>query len=365
MEIKTTATVLNIRRQPNGKIVGRVPKDTVIEAIEIDNGWVKFEYKGKIAYLSSQFTQNIDAKTSVQKGIVKPNLLNMRKKPGGKIIDRLRGNTVINIISDENGWIKTDSNGKIGYVSAQFIKKLEAGEGAFFYQSNKLKALDLKPEKQLSNEGSREAKVMAKTWNKYGNLLYAIAQKLEIEVASAIAVLAVESGGKGFGSDEKMIIRFENHLFYTYWGKANIGTYNKHFQYNKSKQWQGHKFRSEENSEWENFHGNQIKEWEAFEFAKSIDEKAAMFSISMGAPQVMGFNYKKLGYSDVTAMYNNFCSDIRFHIFGLFDFFNSRMIEALKNKDFTTFARYYNGAGQAERYGKVIENYYESFLGIK
>jgi hypothetical protein len=35
-----------------------------------------------------------------------------------------------------------------------------------------------------------------------------------IDAAIAVAVLAVEAGGRAFGGDGRMIIRLENHIFY-------------------------------------------------------------------------------------------------------------------------------------------------------
>lgn len=44
----------------------------------------------------------------------------------------------------------------------------------------------------------------------------------------------------------------------------------------------------------------------------------------------MGFNYKSVGYSTVQDMFDKFSGDIRYHIEGLFDFFDKRMIKALQ-----------------------------------
>ncbi len=64
-------------------------------------------------------------------------------------------------------------------------------------------------------------------------------------------------------------------------------------------------------------------------------------------------------------MFEKFNSDIRFHIKGLFDFFNKPMINALRKLDFVTFAGYYNGSGQKEKYGERIQNHYDAFKKIK
>ena len=112
------------------------------------------------------------------------------------------------------------------------------------------------------------------------------------------------------------------------------------------------------------FHGNQDLEWEVFSLAKKLDKKAALKSISMGMPQIMGFNHKKIGYKSVNKMYNDFCRDIRYHILSLFEFLDEKMIQALQQKDFELFARYYNGAGQAATYGEWIRENHEEFKEV-
>jgi len=40
------------------------------------------------------------------------------------------------------------------------------------------------------------------------------------------------------------------------------------------------------------------------------------------------------------------------------------MLDALRNKDFASFAGLYNGSGQKEKYGGWIQEYYEAFKAI-
>ncbi len=91
-----------------------------------------------------------------------------------------------------------------------------------------------------------------------------------------------------------------------------------------------------------------------------------MRSISMGAPQIVGFNHARIGYDSVRGMFAAFQRDIRYQILGLFDFLkgpgmSSPMIVALQHRQFGDFAARYNGPGQAARYGDLIESHYEIF----
>ena len=81
----------------------------------------------------------------------------------------------------------------------------------------------------------------------------------------------------------------------------------------------------------------------------------------MGAPQIMGFHYQRIGYDTVQDMFEKFNAEIRFHILGLFDFFDNSMIQALKKLEFVTFAGKYNGSGQMEKYGQWIRNHYDAY----
>ena len=107
-----------------------------------------------------------------------------------------------------------------------------------------------------------------------------------------------------------------------------------------------------------------------FDFARELSAPAAMRSISMGLPQIMGFNYAAIGYDSVGEMFDNFSNDVRFHILGLFDFIRgagntSLMLQALQTQDFEKFASRYNGPGQAAKYGDWIEAKFEIFNQIK
>jgi hypothetical protein len=87
-----------------------------------------------------------------------------------------------------------------------------------------------------------------------------------------------------------------------------------------------------------------------------------MYSISMGMPQIMGFNHKRIGYKSVKKMFDSFARSERSQIIGLFDFMggrNSKMTKALRQKDFSTFARLYNGPGKAAEYAGRIKTYFD------
>lgn len=216
-------------------------------------------------------------------------------------------------------------------------------------------------------------RLAADIWNRYGGLLGALAKVLNIEPGVAVATLAIESGGQAFGPDGRMIIRFENHVFYSQWGKNNQSKFGQHFAYNAGQTWTGHKWRPTPNEAWRpsnlaDFHGVQSREWDVLNFARTLDDTAAKMSISMGAPQIMGFNYALIGFASVQDMFNAFRAGERDQVIGFFDFVqnvSANAVKALQARDFKTFATYYNGSGQAVMYGNLIKASYDAFKQLQ
>jgi len=240
----------------------------------------------------------------------------------------------------------------------------------FLIKQNILHKVNPPPTKKLKTTGKANyrQRLIRRIWNNYGGLLEGLSKMLEIEPAVAAAVLCVESKGKGFARDGRMIIRFENHIFWKYWGKSHPSFFFSHFRFDSHKAWRGHKFRGSLKNGWTTFHQKgQAGEWEVFEFARSKHQRFSMYSISMGMPQIMGFNHKKIGYESVTHMFNSFAQSERNQIIGLFDFIggiNSNMGGALRKKEFLTFAKQYNGPGKAKVYANRIKIYYELIKDI-
>lgn len=223
---------------------------------------------------------------------------------------------------------------------------------------------------KLPTGAGSDDKRAARTWNRYGWLLLTLADQFGFDPGAAVAVLAIESGGQGFGPDGRMIIRFENHVFFDRWGKYHPERFQAHFTFDPAKRWQKHQWRSQSNAPWRDFHNQQPGEWAVFEFACTLDDLAARLSISMGAPQIMGFNYATLGYESVGQMFSDFSQNDRAQILGLFDFIcgpqaNSRRLPALQAREFDNFAALYNGPGQAAQYGSLLRNVFEAFQRLK
>jgi hypothetical protein len=216
----------------------------------------------------------------------------------------------------------------------------------------------LEPDRPVATHTDHAA---VRAWNRFGSLLKALSERLGIEPELAAAVVAVESGGRGFEA-QRMIIRFENHVFHRLWGKDNPQVFDAHFRFDPRERWKGHEWRPAANHAWQRFHGNQDAEWRVFDFACALDDTAAKESISMGLPQIMGFNHARIGYKTVQEMFAAFSTGEAVQLIGFFDF--AKDIPGLKSKDFHAFARGYNGEGQAAEYARRMTSAYETLKTV-
>ncbi|HZS07617.1 MAG TPA: N-acetylmuramidase domain-containing protein [Blastocatellia bacterium] len=302
---------------------------------------------------------------------------NLREGPGQefKIKIELKAKTKLAVLETGQGqdgkWLSVSVDGLKGFVHGNLVllpeQKIMSG---FLIHQPGVVDLPLAPAVALSvpvNQGS-DAVMVARIWNKYGGLIKALATRIGVDPGVAVAVVATESGGSGF-SHGRLIIRFENHLFWRFWGKDNADTFNAFFRFNQQQPWKGHEFRSAANQPWQSFHGDQDAEWKVFSKAVLLNEEAGLRSISMGLPQILGDNHSLIGYDSVQEMFSAFQADERIQLIGFFDFIQgphnvSTRVSALQHKDFVAFASQYNGAGQAAVYGELIRKRFEAFAAL-
>lgn len=152
------------------------------------------------------------------------------------------------------------------------------------------------------------------------------------------AFLQVESGGVGFdATTKKIIIQFE-----PIWFKRKA-------PYAPSGKWSTNRVE------------RQSQEWIAFNDAFSKNANAAMESTSIGLGQIMGFHYKRLGYSTVGEMWDDAKKGEDRQLFQMSEFIRTDTIlhSAIKRKDWHTVAVRYNGSGYmdiAKKYGREPYN---------
>jgi hypothetical protein len=312
---------------------------------------------------------------SYSQATVTSTTLNVRRagRVAAERVGELRRGAVVQVLGREGHWYEITDGTIRGFVHGDYLRLdgTLAADG-FFCHDDVLCGSSLAPASRqcIAATGlGGTALAAARAWNRYGGMLAPLSDKAGIKPAAAVAVLCVESSGQGMSDTGRLVIRFENHVFWDRWGKHHPDDFGARFTYDRAKRWTGHKYRARAADPWKSAHLGQTAEWEAFSIARALDEPAAMQSISMGAPQIMGFNHAAIGYDSAKEMFDRFAADERFHIHGLFDFVKgsaqtSRMLEALRREEYEQFATHYNGNGQAAVYGARIRAAATAFTGI-
>jgi len=177
------------------------------------------------------------------------------------------------------------------------------------------------------------------------------AQLLGCDPACLKAVQRVETGGKGgFEAPGKPQILFEGHVFYRELkalGK-DVEALCKTHPNIVYKNWTKGKYLGG------------IKEWSRLEEAMKIDRSCAIKSASWGMFQIMGNNYKNCGCGSVEEFYNLMCKN-QFSQFmlGMEFMKRSNLVTHLISKNWSAFARGYNGPGYAvNKYDSKLKDAY-------
>ena len=392
---------LNVRSQPQGALVTTVAHGSTIVALEPEatvrakvgqyGQWLHVRLDdGREAYTAAWYlkllpvtdttvdsTVDSTAQPTVEVWVYSPEVgyLNIRKAPStrGALITQAQHNASVTSLEP-----KADTQAKLGQRGQWLHLRLDDGQEGYAAASYLSPVSPAPPDTSL--EPPEEDKItitaslstterqVAQTWNRLGGRLQALAEQLGIDPGIAAAVWKVESGGAPFGPDGRMTIHFENQVFYDYWGKNRPDVFNQHFTFNSGKRWTGHQWRPSPGESWRACHQNQNGEWQTLNFACTLDDTAARSAISMGGPQIMGFNYKSLGYTSVQEMFNAFAGSEGNQVLGFFNFCRSRgtkTIQMLQNSDFVGFAGIYNGSGQAQSYGRLIQQAYDAYRRLK
>lgn len=177
-----------------------------------------------------------------------------------------------------------------------------------------------------------------------------VAEELGVEVAAIKAVVKIEAGPEleGFWAPGVPVVNYAKSLFDKYNGKT------------KGRKLKDAKVPS-------GLTGYALKEWTSLTNARKINADAADMGTYWGMFQIGGFNYKLCGCESVEEMVAKVCES-EFSQLEMFAVFirNSGMLESLKKKDWTTFARKYNGPSYAKRgYHTRMAKEYANFKNEK
>lgn len=371
-------TLVNLRSGPGEQfaVIGQLPKHSEVIVQRSADGWSEIETIPITGYLRADLVRiaplaervALHQPASAPLATVKTDWLRLRKGPSESfdILAYLPAGNQLQVMDPTQDWVRVRPIIESAFVAQTYLAPVV----------DELSAIPpglgdpLKPPDHqiipIQDTFSPAQQTMAANWNDYGGLIQEISSKFSLDPVVALAVLSVETHGKGFGPDGRLLIRFENHYFYHCWGKDNEDLFHRLFRFHSEQPWQGHQYRRSTSAKWHDVHtGDQRSEWDAFEFARQLDRSAAFQSIGMGSPLIMGTNFDLVGYDSPEDMFYAFQSDFRQQIWALFHYFERKnMISELISEDFVRFAASYNGPNQASTYGEKLKRHVEQFRKI-
>lgn len=151
---------------------------------------------------------------------------------------------------------------------------------------------------------------------------------LGCEVAAIKAVADVESPGAGFLASGEPYVLFEAHLF----SRFTNHFYDDSHPQISSRTWNRQLYR------------NSKGEHERLQQAALLNRDAAMKSASWGRFQICGFNWQRCGFASLQDFINAMYNDEAAHLRAFCEFIRSSgLADELQRKDWTGFARGYNG----------------------
>ncbi|HEY88458.1 MAG TPA: DUF3380 domain-containing protein [Thermoflexia bacterium] len=378
---------LNARQRPYGELVTQLPDGAIVEALEPtatvrvkvgqQGEWLRVRLPdGREAYLAAWYLQLLSSDAhSCPVWVHNPaaGCLNIRQASSlsaGRITQVLHEEELVALAAEVEVRAKVGRAGEWLHVRLPDGREGYAAANYFSLTAPAAPNPALAPAEEdkitiTSALNSLQRKI-ALTWNRLGGRFQELAAELSINPGSAVAVWQVESCGQPFGPDGRLTVRFENHIFSDYWGKYHPERFAQHFTFNSQRRWLEHRWRRAADQPWQTFHGNQQREWEVLTFARGLDDAAACTSISMGGPQIMGFHYQLLGCASAPEMLALFASGEEHQVRGFFEFIRwQHADQCLRNNDFVGFAGIYNGSGQADNYGRLIEQAYETYRQLR
>lgn len=167
----------------------------------------------------------------------------------------------------------------------------------------------------------------------------ACADRLGLPVATLQAVQHVESEEDGFNSDGSPVILFEPHVFYKQLTKKGLLAIRAKVMRERPdlcyQKWRPKSYGAEG-----------AYQHQRLTAASQYHRESALESASWGLGQVMGYNWKDLGYPSLQAFINAQYRDEASQLDTMCRFIRvNGLIDELKNRDWSAFAYRYNGEG--------------------
>lgn len=165
------------------------------------------------------------------------------------------------------------------------------------------------------------------------------AKKFGFPISMIKAFRDVEARGEGFLADGRTIILFERHKFYGYMVA----------KYGETKALALKKRAPDVCNDQRGGYLGYESEYKRFAKALAIDEESAQMSTSFGLFQIMGFNYKTAGYTNVRSFVREMAESEKQHLKAVLNFIRNHksLSSAIMSRNYEKIAELYNGSGYA------------------
>ena len=181
------------------------------------------------------------------------------------------------------------------------------------------------------------------------------ATELGIEAAAVHAVSMVESSGGGFDAKKRPVIRYENHIFRAL-TKA---------RYDKSHPNLSAAYNSAQYKSTHRFGGIQYadEQWGLLDAAFSLAPNEAVMACSWGMFQVMGENYKSVGWTDLHQFVTDMFYSASQHLRAFLGYCrHAGLVPDLKTHAWARFAQGYNGPSYRQNhYDTQLAHYFAQY----
>ena len=128
--VKITASTLNVRSQPtvNSSVLTQVYNGSTYEVLGVSNGWYKIQANNNTGWISGEYVISVGDKQSITSIQIEATVLNVREKPtiNSSIVSQVKEGSVYIVLDKSNGWYKINSNGKIGWISGEYVKPVNS-----------------------------------------------------------------------------------------------------------------------------------------------------------------------------------------------------------------------------------------------
>ena len=179
------------------------------------------------------------------------------------------------------------------------------------------------------------------------------AKKLGVEVAALKSVIQVECKGSGFNNDGTPVILFERHVMRQRLIANHLLNIADQMMIK----------RPDLCSKIQGGYGLYSVQHKKLDDASKFDRTSALESCSWGLGQVMGYHWYNLGYESIQQFINQMYKDEASQLEAMCRYIKfNNLINALKNKDWTAFAKGYNGKNyKVNNYDVKLGNAYKKF----